>query len=217
MKDGNDAHQDDRKHDRWPPGATILIRYVWRNRVWYAEPVTVVQDEPLGHVLFLRAGTPTKWTWVDFASGAFDGPHDHLWHSTDVLKLIEDGAAHAVWARWGVGDGPFLGWYIDLQDPLRRVPGGLVTWDRSLDIVVTPDLRWRWKDEDHFARLQELGWLTAAEAATIRAEGERVIERIEHCAPPFGEPWPHRRPDPTWPIPALPDDWAHVPPAGGAG
>ena len=49
--------------------------------------------------------------------------------------------------------------------PLRRAPGGLVIWDRSLDIVATLELRWQWKDEHRFARIQELGWVTPEEAA----------------------------------------------------
>lgn len=48
----------------------------------------------------------------------------------------------------------------------------------------------------------------------VRAEGERVIERLARRAEPFNEPWPEWRADPSWPIPELPGDWAHVPPAG---
>ena len=70
--------------------------------------------------------------------------------------------------------------------------------DRTLDIVVTPDLQWRWKDEDQFQRIQDLGWVTREEAAVIRAEGERVIEKIEKRCPPFSEPWPEWRPNPNW-------------------
>lgn len=195
----------------WRPGAPVLIRYVWRNRVWYAEPVTVVEDTPDRIAVYLPAGTATKWTWIDFARGTLDGPRDHIWHSTDVVKIMEKAANHAVWARWAAGGRDFLGWYVDLQDPLYPVPGGLVTWDRSLDIVVAPDLSWRWKDEDHFARIQELGWISPTRASAVREEGERVIERIERRTRPFDEPWPLWRPKPTWSPLEVPGNWATVP------
>ncbi len=192
----------------WQPGSPILIRHLFRGRVRYAHPVTVVQDAPERLILFLRAGTVVKFSDIDFASGTFDGPYDHTWHSTDVLKLLEPGSNHGVSLMWEAGGGPLKCWYIDLQDSFRRTSDGIVTWDRSLDIVVTPDLQWRWKDEDHFESIQELGWITSEEGAALRAEGERVIERIERRDPPFCEPWPDWRPDADWLIPTLPDDWA---------
>ena len=197
--------------DRWQPGETILIQYVFRDRVLYAEPVTVVEDNAERLILYTQVGTPLKWSSIDFSDGSFADPSDSVWHSNNALKIIEKDARHALWAMWASESGRFLCWYVDLQDAIRRVPGGIVTWDRSLDIVVTPDLQWRWKDEDHFQRIQELGWITPEEAATIRAEGEMVIERIGKRQRPFDEPWPEWHPDPTWPIPKLPSDWAIIP------
>ena len=49
------------------------------------------------------------------------------------------------------GGGPFICWYVDLQEPFRRDADGIVTCDQSLDIVIGRDRRWRWKDEDHLA------------------------------------------------------------------
>jgi hypothetical protein len=39
----------------------------------------------------------------------------------------------------------------------------------------------------------------------VRAEGERVL-----AAWPFPTDWEEFRPDPTWPLPALPEGWEHV-------
>ena len=77
-------------------------------------------------------------------------------------------------------------------------------------MVVTPELRWQWKDEYHVERQQALGWMTREEATEIRAEGERVIARVEGRDAPFCEPWPDWRPDPAWPLPELSPDWARV-------
>ena len=140
------------------------------------------------------------------------GPRDFTWQGTDVLQLCGDADSHAVWVMWDEKGGPFRGWYVNLQDRFHRVADGIVTWDRSLDIVVAPDLHWRWKDEDDFARIQALGWISEAEADAIRAEAERVIEKIERRDPPFCESWPDWRPDPSWTIPVLPGNWAELPP-----
>ena len=198
-------------NDSWNLGEKILVRHIWRDRVWEAAPVTVVQDEPERLVFYLRAGTPAIATKVDHDTGTLEGPFDYTWLGSDVLIICGVNDSHAVWAMWKAGGGRFLGWYVNLQDKFRRVADGIVTWDRSLDIQVTPDLQWNWKDEDHFARIQALGWITSDEAASIRAEGERVIERIDRCDRPFCESWPEWRPDPNWTIPDLPENWAVLP------
>ncbi len=85
--------------------------------------------------------------------------------------------------------------------------------DQQLDIVVGPDLAWRWKDEDHLKRSVELGWITPDEASGVWREGERVISLIEARAPPFDNSWTHWRPDPAWAIPQLDKNWNAIPPA----
>ena len=91
-----------------------------------------------------------------------------------MLEIVRENEAHSIWAMWRAGGRPFLCWYVNLQAPIRRAPNGIVTRDHALDIVVAPDGQWRWKDEDHLARMEELGWMTPGEAAGVRAEGERV-------------------------------------------
>ena len=76
-----------------------------------------------------------------------------------------------------------------------------------------PDLTWEWKDEDHFQRIQDFGWITEDEAGKLRAEGEKVIERIERGEEPFCDPWPEWKPESGWEIPELPANWSEIPPA----
>jgi predicted RNA-binding protein associated with RNAse of E/G family len=82
--------------------------------------------------------------------------------------------------------------------------------DMMLDVVVEPDLTWRWKDEDEFADLLDRGLVDAATGDRVRREGEAVIGRVEDRAAPFSEPWPGWRPDPAWCRPELRADWAVV-------
>jgi len=95
-----------------------------------------------------------------------------------------------------------------LQDPVHRVATGFDTGDHVLDLDVGPDLRWRWKDEDEFAIAQQIGRFTPDQAAAIRAEGERVIADIEARRWPFDGSLLDWRPDPSWPVPSVPDAWS---------
>jgi hypothetical protein len=196
----------------WRPGEVIVVRHVHHDgKIWFANAAIVVEDRPTRLVLYTPLGCAMQTSRVDWATGQFDGPHPQRRHTTDALVILTPGAAHAVTAMFHRGGGPFICWYVDLQEPFRRVPDGIVTCDQSLDIVIGEDHRWRWKDEDHLARGVELGRHTPAQAAAIRAEGESVIAALERGAAPFNGKWPSWRADPDWPIPELPDNWASVP------
>jgi hypothetical protein len=195
-------------------GETIVVRHVQDGRVWAADAAIVVEDASARLVLYMPLGAAMQRSQVDWATGRFDGPHPQRRHTTDALTILNPGAGHAVTAMFVGGGGPFICWYVDLQEPFRRVQGGIVTCDQSLDIVIGRDRRWRWKDEDHLARSVELGWRNQAQADAIRREGEAVIAALERGAAPFSEPWPDWRADPARTIPELPDDWATAPAAG---
>lgn len=79
--------------------------------------------------------------------------------------------------------------------------------DHVLDVVIEPDLSWRWKDEEELAEAVGLGLVTPRAADAIRAEGERVIAQLEARRSPFCDGWEHWRPNPAWPIPKLPVGW----------
>jgi uncharacterized protein len=195
----------------WQRGQTTLVRYVFRGELHSAYPVVVVEDTAERLILFTPMGSLTQRGDIDLATGRFETVRPHVWHTTDSLKILEPGAGFSISAMYRGGGGPFICWYIDLLEPWRRAGGGIVTWDLTLDIVAAPDLSWRMKDEDHFARIQELGWVTPEQARGIRRNADHVVARIESKAPPFNEPWPDWRPDPSWPMPVLPEDWARVP------
>jgi hypothetical protein len=200
----------------WSPGETIVIRGVEQGgprhgRATYASAAIVVEDNPTRLVLFEPLGAEMRTSRVDWATGAFDGPHPQKRHTTDRLTIGTPGASHAVSLMFQGGGGPFICWYVDLQEPFRRVADGIVTCDRALDIVIGPDRQWRWKDEDHLARMVELGWISAERARALYKEGEVVIEAASKGASPFDDSWTLWKPDPSWPVPALPEDWADFP------
>lgn len=112
---------------------------------------------------------------------------------------------------YDIDTGAFRSWYIDMQLPNRRTADGIVTQDCALDITADAELNWKWKDKEEFEQLEAMGWITAVEKARLQAEAELVIERIEQRRAPFNEPWPDWRPDPSWTVPSLPQDWAYIP------
>lgn len=126
-----------------------------------------------------------------------DPPVPHVWHSLHVLRLIRPGAWHDVWRCFESG-GSFAGWYVNFQVPVTRRGERLIMCDLELDIWVEPDRSWRWKDRDEYRDLIERGWVTAAEAAAVAADAERVVPRIEAGDPPFDDGRAGWRPDPAW-------------------
>ena len=204
------AKLEDDRASSWAPGDLILVRHVQQGVVRSADAMSVVEDRPERLVAFEPIGAEMVANQIDWETGAFAGPIVHPRHTTNALRIYEAGALH-VTSLFFDAQMKLICWYVDLAEPVRRAGDGIVTFDRSLDIVIGPDRRWRWKDEDHFAHIQRFGWITPAYAAELRAEGERVIARVEAGQSPFDSEWLDWRPDPAWPLPTLPLDW-EIPP-----
>jgi len=202
----------------WAPGTHILWRYLAGDRVLDVRPVTVVADTSELLAVWLAGGTPRIRPVGPDGSEIRRIPLEQrfrvprstrhcTWFGTGILKLAPKGAAHSVWLFWDA-NGLQRGWYVNLETPHRRWHGGVDTTDHVLDIWVTPDRNWMWKDEDEFAAAIEAGRFTEAEAAAIRAEGERVIGTIRAWGAPFRDGWENFRPEHDWPLPTLPADWS---------
>lgn len=204
----------------WIPGDQVVLRYTWSGDLAWIEPVTVVEDSPECIALYLAEQTPIK---RPVGSNGLPVPRSHsheprssvpwhlgdaYWVNTSVLWLARPGDAHAIGLFWQGHTWEFLGWYGNLQEPLRRTRIGFDSADQALDVQIAPDCTWRWKDEDEFASVQERGVISAQDALAIRAEGERVIATAEGNGWPFNAGWEHWRPDPAWPIPQMPEGWS---------
>jgi len=83
---------------------------------------------------------------------------------------------------------------------VERDATGFNALDHVLDVVVPPDLAWRWKDLDELEVAVDVGLYSQAEAAAIRANGERAIAQLPALIPTGWEDW---RPDPAWPVSQL--------------
>jgi hypothetical protein len=125
------------------------------------------------------------------------------WQGADIVMLMQPEARHSVW--WFFEDGVFAGWYVNLEEPYTRWPGGVQTTDHVLDIVATPERRWEWKDLGEFER--HTGhplYYDEAGAAAIRAEGERLTGLIDAGVFPFDGTHTDFRPGSAWPVPRFP-------------
>jgi hypothetical protein len=91
---------------------------------------------------------------------------------------------------------------VNFEEPMRRTALGFDYLDMALDLVVSPDRTWAWKDEDEFGEAQRRGILGPSMADAIRADTARVLEDIAAGAWPFDDDLATWRPDPGWaPLP----------------
>ena len=184
----------------WEAGSVVTWQEAWRGRVYFAWPARVVADEERGVALYVAEGTrftfpPGAWPFDDIHPwGEREG-----WTGHGLLVTHRPGDAYATWHFWEGDDRRFAGWYVNLQAPFARNGASFVTQDHELDLWVTPDGSWTWKDEQELEDWVGRGRFTADEVAAIRREGERVLAEW-----PFPTGWEDWSPDPSWPVPELP-------------
>ncbi|MPZ50878.1 MAG: DUF402 domain-containing protein [Dehalococcoidia bacterium] len=215
---------------RWQPGDVILMEELITR---YAAPLLinvrpqiVVQDTPdlLAVVSMPGMSFMTRDTRGRNALSVDDRIALYLrtaevgltddWYERDggptpgaVLTLHPSGEHHSIRLFWRHG-WDFRMWYVNMEDPYVRTERGIQTNDHTLDVVITPDFQWSWKDEPEFEALTKAGHIPAELARSVRSEGERMIKRVEARQWPFNQPWPDWRPDPSWVAPQIRDSWA---------
>ncbi len=189
------------------PGESVLLRTVVQGRVREALPLVLVEETAERVALYCSPGTRNMRPTTGIRRGNFRSYEDgwehekDIWREHHVLWLAPHGEPYSLNLFWGPS-WDFRGWYVQLQDPLRRSRLGFDTRDHALDVTVEPDGTWAWKDEDELARAVELRLFCDEEAAAIRAAGRRVIAER-----PWPTGWEEWRPDPAWAPPRLPEGW----------
>lgn len=202
---------------RFEPGDAVALREIWQEQVWSVRPATVVSDA--NNLLMFYLPTGVRWMCPRAPGGDWSRiPEarwelgERSWDDTRVLSFARPGEAHAILLFFEEDWSPRT-WYVNLQEPLRRVPIGFDYMDQHLDALVTIDRSgWSWKDEDELAEAIRRGVIPADEEPRLRAEGERAVRRILDREPPFDRDWGVWRPDPSWLVPLLPEGWDRVSP-----
>jgi uncharacterized protein len=178
---------------------------VWRDvhlgRVWRAQACRVVEETDELLALWIPRGSPFA-----IPAGGLRIPGDD-WElesgatKRDQLCVARLGRAHSIYLFW-TDEGGIDHWYVNFERPLRRTALGVDTFDEKLDLIVSPDGSYRWKDEDELELAAAAGLL---DADAVRAEAQRVLGEW-----PFPTGWEEFRPDPSWPVPELPEGWERV-------
>ena len=205
----------------WSKGEHVLMRYGPPGGFRTVRPLTVVRDDDDFLVAWLAPGTPVIRPVLadgrEIRSVPLEQRFRHerkgvpgRWRGPGILKVIPRDGPYSVWLFWR-RDGRFRGWYVNLEQRHLRWSRGLDTRDHVLDVWVPRRRRWEWKDEDELAAAVAHGAITDALAEEVRADGRRVTELVERWARPFSDGWERFRPDPSWPLPDLPDAWSLPP------
>ncbi|WP_171145325.1 DUF402 domain-containing protein [Streptomyces sp. S3(2020)] len=207
----------------WEPGSQILWRYRENGAAHFhiARPVTVVRDDHDLLAVWMAPGTECVKPVLADGTSVHEEPLETRytkprtvqrgrWFGTGVLKLARPGEPWSVWLFWESG-WLFKNWYVNLEEPLVRWDGGVDSEDHFLDISVNPDRSWDWRDEDEFAQAQRDGLMDAAQAEQVRRAGRSAVDVIRSWGAPYSDGWQHWRPDPSWSVPLLPEDWDRTP------
>lgn len=205
--------------ERWAPGRVIIQENRYAGHVITAFPEVVVEDTDellatytfasstrIDGVMHKRPST-TLEERVRVYSMRDPQPLEERPVRIHVLALNPPGANHSFLVLWQP-DWTFVSWYVNLQHPFERTDRGIAfgrsdAGDLLLDIIVSPEFEWSWKDQDEFDAVFEAGIMAAADRQLALDESKRMIERIESRGWPFNEDWPSWRPDPAWPRPDL--------------
>ena len=203
----------------WSEGDTLVVRYRDPGeKLGGARPVRVVGKRNGYLATWLPAGTEVAMPVLADGRPLRDVPLvDRFrlgrstslqpWAGPGILMLFPDAAAHSIWLFWS-DDASFRGWYVNLERRHVWHERGCDTRDHILDLWCERPREWEWKDEDELADAVASDIVSPSDADEIRAEGERIARRIEQWLPPFSDGWEQWQPNPDWPLPALPDDWA---------
>jgi hypothetical protein len=197
----------------WSDGDVVALRHLHAGRPSHVWPTVVVEDSRDLVALYLASGSPTlRRSNLDGSPLDRSLPYEErigipwrlatgAWFGSSCLQLQRVCEPRSWW-RWLDGSG----WYVNLQDRLRRTRIGFDTSDHVLDLVVAPDGSWRWKDEDEFEAACRVGRFTRKEAAAVRRAGEVAVAAIEARIWPFDSEWSEWQPNPNWTVPKLPAD-----------
>jgi len=201
-------------------GDAVVLRYVTTDgRIEMCWPCRVVEDRDDLLALFIAAGSPYKAGPKKTAAQKRLEvrtplpPDEYVWRN-DTLRLMFPEQSHSVSLFWGprAGTSRLLKYFVNMEEPFRRTAVGFDTQDHTLDIEATPDLTWRWRDEQELANHVTEGFYTAALASAARSEGERVIEAMRRRGHECLRGWPEWSPPLEWGVPRFADGWDTTPP-----
>ncbi len=179
----------------------LVLRDIWFDGIWRAHSARVVEERDDLTVVWMPAGSEARLpagpdgTILRIPQPAWQLVEREI--KREAIALIRPGVAHSMWLFFA--DGALENWYVNFEEPARRTAVGFDYSDWKLDLIIEPDGRRRWKDEDELEQTAALGLL---DADVVWAEANRVV-----ADPPWPTGWEDWRPEPGWPAPRLPQGW----------
>lgn len=193
------------------PGEAVVLRYITRmgSSVGMTWPFRVVRDDDDLVALYLPSGG-TFMRWNTSASGTRELVEGE-WRR-DTLRLMYPGKPYSIWLFWEGEGRPFTTYYVNFEEPFRRTSIGFDTNDHTLDIMVSPDLSWKWKDREDFDALVANGTVSAEFGESVNQAAREVLSLIENNGSPFSDAWHDWQPPDDWSMPAIHPEWKNVAP-----
>ncbi|HKI73183.1 MAG TPA: DUF402 domain-containing protein [Pseudomonadales bacterium] len=196
----------------WNRGDVIVERHATSGKVTGAFPLWVWSDDGTIIVTYLPIGAAYQGQVGEDGEptrevGAKRVRVSRIWERNHVLRFFREGDEYGMLLFFNADWSP-LCWYVNLQEPVRRIPQGLETRDLTLDLLIAPDLSGhRWKDIDEFEDRIEAGIYAPSELERLMEIGRGVLQDAAESAWPFDRPWLQWRPPSHWGLADLPDGW----------
>jgi hypothetical protein len=206
-------------NERRRHGDIVVLRYITTDgRIEMCWPCRVVVDRDDLVALFIAAGSPYKAGPKRTAAEKRRQPRvqlppdEYVWRN-DTLRLMLPGRLHSVSMFWALQSGQrrLLKYFVNMEEPFRRTAVGFDTQDHTLDIEVSAELDWRWRDEQEMANHVSAGFYTPELAAAARAEGERAIDAICSRSHVCMQGWADWQPASEWERAGFIDGWDTTP------
>jgi len=209
----------------WMPGEPVALRGIYNNRVWYMQSALVVHDSPEEVALAILPGAecsaPREYIhgkhgdcglydrWGNYLGDRWN-MENYLWRTNRLLILLQPEMYYARMFFWDHGSGNFLCYYVNFQLPFRRTEIGFDTLDLELDIIIEPDHEWHWKDVENYQKGIDCGVIRREWVEQIDKAKQEVLETHENRSYPFDGSWLDWKPDPSWQLPRLLENWDKI-------
>ena len=206
------------------PGDNAALRWIFEGKIWGGRAVTVVEDGPERTLLAWEPGCESWYAegllrrkrgdfslgrrWDEHARGDWQLVQKP-WSGSRVLFVLEPSKYYGIALFWDAGTGLFRNFYVNFQLPFRRSCAGFDSLDLDLDIVVSRDLSWRWKDEEEWMEARASGILATDVIEEVEKAKVEVISRIEAGLDDLPT-WIDWEPDPSWEAPRMPENWDSI-------
>ncbi|HEY5729148.1 MAG TPA: DUF402 domain-containing protein [Anaerolineales bacterium] len=134
----------------------------------------------------------------------------YLWHTSRALYVLEAKKFYITSFVWDNETGQLLYRYVNFQLPFQRSHCGIDTLDLELDIVINLDLSWEWKDEEVYRKAIDQGIISPEWMQEVDSAKKEVFDRLAKRQYPFDGSWLDWKPDPSWELPKLPENWDKI-------